>query len=530
MSSYVFGRVGSAAAVQCIKCPQVVTFRYGSAPSGFVCDVCSWGTPRRFTIAGAKRAPGGQPGNDLWDAVEKRKAFFDANPAERAAWLHTFGGAATRPTRGHYDSSVPPLTKGGRKRPTLYEVAGLKVPGTIERPTFADYELVSHIPAALDPSCITGPENTTSRQAGTYTGRRVLVDCCDLVLPVGKDGRSPTLGWVVNDILGMPGINFDIMKKGFRNYRLGYSWGKVKIGLDGTSANMGAHITMQGDACRQLEMVLGPDCWATILRRVLCAGGHFTRLDLAIDDLAVPGEKGLIDLEDIIKCKRPAIGYSVQGVLGCTRRPTLIRSPLDRGQDINEWLISNGGREGGGLYLGKRDVMLRIYDKGLQLGSNFHWVRCEIQLRKKKANAAALEILDQSLPYATAGIIRRYCEFVEPCDHKNFARWPVQKWWDAFLGDVPKIRIGGGSPECTLERSLDWASNTVGPTLAMAFLAMDKNLGRMVDWLCGIILHRAENLSARHKAKLQLWMMSIPELRKMPERYIPRGGNLLLVT
>jgi hypothetical protein len=93
------------------------------------------------------------------------------------------------------------------------------------------------------------------------------------------------------------------------------------------------------------------------------------------------------------------------------------------------------------VYVGKRDGerMLRVYDKGIQTGSDKPWVRAELQARDDYALALARAIQAGGLSNAGRSAIRAYCNV------------PKLTWWQLAMEgpatDIPYAQNHEGNTE-----------------------------------------------------------------------------------
>jgi len=137
--------------------------------------------------------------------------------------------------------------------------------------------------------------------------------------------------------------------------------------------------------------------------------------------------------------------------------------------------------------------MLRTYDKRAeriqkghedQVEGIEHWVRVELQLRRKRADAAAALFqaskADQvGVMRQLAGVLRGYVEFKTPTTaDSNKRRWAPAEWWLTFLGHVEKARLVVEKIVRTIEDVQDWVSSQVAPSLAL----LEKALGFDRAW------------------------------------------------
>ena len=189
---------------------------------------------------------------------------------------------------------------------------------------------------------------------------------------------------------------------------------------------MGICLEMSGTGCRAFESH-GFGDWLKLLTDI--TQGQFgkvsiTRLDLAYDD-----HTGILDIYRIESDARDRN-------LVCKARKVRSTWSDDWDEDIQGLTVEIGSR--------KSDVLVRIYDKAAERGFDHskHWIRVELQLRKARALAAVMQILNfDSVGKVASGILRNYCTFRSPSSDSNRCRWPLTPYWDRLLLDMERIRI-----------------------------------------------------------------------------------------
>lgn len=204
-----------------------------------------------------------------------------------------------------------------------------------------------------------------------------------------------------------------------------YSDDPDKTAAEKVRHDMGICLEMSGQGCRAFEQY-GSGNWIKLLRDICeCYGKiSITRLDLAYDDH--------IGLLDIYRIEQDARDRN----LVCKARHVRDIWSDDWDEDIQGLTIEVGSRQS--------KVLVRIYNKAAERGydHNKHWIRVELQLRKERALAAALEILKQEhVGRIAAGILRNYCTFRSPTSDSNKCRWPIADYWDKLLMDMERVRI-----------------------------------------------------------------------------------------
>jgi len=119
------------------------------------------------------------------------------------------------------------------------------------------------------PYSSTGVENTVNLVA--------LLDWFAFTIPVIEPLKAC-------ELLGILADEFIKMPKGGNGYLSQVKCGDITI-LSGGTAEMGCHVVLSGKGCRQYEARFG-NVWPELIKKVFDQGGHFARIDVALDDYA----------------------------------------------------------------------------------------------------------------------------------------------------------------------------------------------------------------------------------------------------
>lgn len=263
--------------------------------------------------------------------------------------------------------------------------------------------------------------------------------------------------------------------KGAYGYKacLRHNFYPVSVMYDG-SDDMGVHVTVTGSAVdyfvecfrksRTCERTpFGEELAYTVtefylpvladLFEVILDIGHFTRLDLAVDD------KGAryFTMDDVSSYFNNGLWVS---------KFKSYQETVSKGK---------GGKRGHTVYVGSRKspLMLRIYDKALEQKKCDvkEWVRWEIEFHKQRADAvAALLVGGSSLSDVVFGILSNYLRFIVR-DNERDTRCTTCERWEQFMNGVEKLRIARPIREKSLEEKRDWIKKQVAPTLAACVYA-----------------------------------------------------------
>lgn len=246
------------------------------------------------------------------------------------------------------------------------------------------------------------------------------------------------------DLIGMGDCPWEVLP-GFYGYTFRHHFGGVSIHFcEGSMDHVKGFylLEMSGQGCRTFESYGNGnyDAMFNLVRReqgkdIVNQDCRLTRLDVAYDDLS-----GVLDLEMI--CDYADRSYFVSRFRAKNIETLGMPGP---GHRIAKGL--NCGSKGGNVYL-------RIYNKALERGFDekacaelnipypFHWIRCELQLRKENACGFANKLSDHNLSELYTGVLKNYLSFREPNpDDSNQRRWEESPWWTAFLDNAKAISI-----------------------------------------------------------------------------------------
>jgi len=288
------------------------------------------------------------------------------------------------------------------------------------------------------------------------------------------------------------------LDRGFRGYTSSASVGeKGFLAWAEERPEMGVHCSLGSQALGILADL--DDRWADLPRMLAHLrddlGGHVTRIDIAWDD-----KDGALDL-DVMEKAALAEEFTSRWKGGYQRRG---------------W----GNQAGETMYWGSAysDSMLRVYNKrkeriakghAEEVEGVDHWVRVELQLRRKRADKAAE--LFQGVSEAPgrvfsklAGILRGYIEFKVPsATDSNKRRWAPAEWWVAFLGYVSKARLKIEKVKRTVQRAMAIASQQWAPMLAVFKAALGEDGQR--SFLDELTVEGRSRWRKKHVSMLQDW-------------------------
>lgn len=240
-------------------------------------------------------------------------------------------------------------------------------------------------------------------------------------------------------------------------------------------------VEVKGQGCEAVGLAefraLGDWCWTHGLMY------HVTRMDLAWDHLP-------FTVHDAVQAVEAGnVRTKAKSAKEITSR-TLFGDAEDNG-------------DGSTCKIGSRssDRMVRIYDQ-------HGYVRCELQLRKERADWAFRHLLwfqsssgAEPRPFADAevearGLLRDYVDFVDRESDSNMTRREALPWWSTFIEGAAKVRHVIARAARSLERSREWIESKVRPTIAMVMAVASSEGKSMADWCMDVLQNGSRRWSA----------------------------------
>lgn len=351
------------------------------------------------------------------------------------------------------------------------------------------------------------PASNTGAQP---TGQRILIDWLAFTLPFGSDMFT---------ILGIPAADWVAIPSRALGYTQMFLYGDMRV-YTSDREEMGIHCELSGNACRAYEFFFDRE-WTQLIKRIRENGGHFSRIDIAIDDF-----DGIFNLDEIEQKVQKGE----------------IVSFFRRGRILKEYNLGLEDNLGQTIYFGSSQsrIRIRMYDKAIEqlikeqksreadeitqeskekvpaktrkenkqtreelyrqerLNLNQIWQRTEIQSRDDRAEQIANHLIcELEIGTIAFGALKNYLNFVDPSEtDTNKSRWEVSNFWTKFLGEVEKLKLTIAKEKRTLKQIKDWIIRQVAPSLAL--LSLDKTLKLDLEEICKITMFAKNRLTTRH--------------------------------
>lgn len=312
-------------------------------------------------------------------------------------------------------------------------------------------------------SVVEPPSGNTGVLPTNKSGLRSLIDWVSFTLFRGKDD--------IDFVMSLLNVNYaDFMQ--IEGKMMGYNshlhWQGITIHYNGRE-DMGLHVEISGQGCRNYENGNGKygRSWDELFMDILDFGGHFTRLDVAIDDF-----KGYFSIPRLVKQIK-------SGRLVSKFRWVRVMENIH---------IKDGKTKGVTIYYGRSsgEIQVRMYEKDHERRANGHdvmqkvtcWNRTEIQARNLRAQQIAKWIVSGEYPLGllVSGILKEYLRFVDKKEgDTNKHRWPTSRFWEKFLGQAEKISLSLVAPDMTIERKTRWILDQTSKTLVQVWYAFENH-------------------------------------------------------
>ena len=223
--------------------------------------------------------------------------------------------------------------------------------------------------------------------------------------------------------------------------------------------NAPVHVEVKAKGCREMEALGIVTDWQEFFVSMIERDAIFSRLDCAVDD-----ETGLLSIDEIITACQEARAIS-------------------RYKTIDFWPKLNGRTGaiiGRGATFGYRKSLtyIRIYDKALEQRLTGHWIRVEVEAKKRQAQALAKAIA-QNGPNVIPAFLLHCLRFVEPNQMCRRDRQVTAAWWTKFLGTETSFRLETAPRNVSRDTNYDWLIRSAGPSFAKHY---DNGMGqRLTD-------------------------------------------------
>lgn len=291
------------------------------------------------------------------------------------------------------------------------------------------------------------------------SGVEVLIDW--LTFTVKTDNPRE----VIKDWLGMDSDLFEEQGFGLMGYQRSMKFSDILICYEGREnsvfPDMGVCVSMSGNGCRSFETMskLTVDdadaqesesvAFLSLFRMIAASDrAHVTRLDVSCDD-----KKEILPMDEIIRC---VMDNDINS--RSTRRSVVFS-------------YAGQGKSGATAYIGapSSDFRVRIYDKALEQGVSGPWIRVEMVMRRKHADAFVNEAAanKSTIGRLAAGVLNDKLAFIER-DDSNISRCTVLDWWQNFINTLESVHLVARKViQHSVFQIAEWVRCQIGPSLGI---------------------------------------------------------------
>ncbi len=255
-------------------------------------------------------------------------------------------------------------------------------------------------------------------------------------------------------------------EKGLYGYDVCYSYKDIKLYVNTKREDMGYHLLISGSACRQVEE-LNID-FKDLFSKIRMYNGHFTRLDVAIDNFT----------DDY---------FSIDRVKDCIKNNEVVSRFKNTVEFIKTKLEDNSNK-GYTIWFGSRASKIQVvfYDKLKERESQNYivseniktWCRLEIRFRDEYATEVVINLLEKDFNSYIKSLLRNYIKFVDSSnsDDTNRSRLGLVYWWNKFLEDLPATKLYSSNYQASISRKQEWLEKSTSRVNAMVLLSTVENL------------------------------------------------------
>lgn len=299
-------------------------------------------------------------------------------------------------------------------------------------------------------------------------------------------------------------FGFDIMLNpettSFMKYELLYRYGDIWFfGFNSSFSENGEdkdRITVQlsGQGCRQLELYLESEniTWIDFIKRLKQKYGEnfsVTRIDIAVDEMAMEDTKDNFDLSSLIT------RYYNQDIVS----PYLKNFSFVGGGGFDfENPLETENRQGLSIYLGSRqsEMYFNFYEKryeiakkeGISVSDSVRlfgiWNRYEVRFSQGKARSFISEILGGAdIAELTRSIFQGAIQIYDGTDEHGFRKFDSK--WQRLFGNNEAVRLSVSPEPYTVEKTIRWLVERVSNSLVYVSeidrLFMQENMKKIME-------------------------------------------------
>ena len=269
--------------------------------------------------------------------------------------------------------------------------------------------------------------------------------------------------------------------KGINGYNCCYSYDNIYLYYHSNRPEMGIHIKMSGQGCRDFE-ALGLD-YIDLFHKLNNYIVNYNRIDISIDDFT----NNYFDLNKLFY-------YVKKGSL-VSKFHSVLRLQKISLSDIKDL--------GNTLQFGSKasNVQVTFYDKLKErISQDFivdsdikFWFRTEVRFRHDVAKSLVYAIIENSanINYVVKGVLSDYISFRSlNSNDSNISRRKVASFWLKFLENIDSLKLSNYLPENSIVKKERWLLESTSKSNLMVVLSKLDNLkvdDHTVDYLLKLL-------------------------------------------
>ena len=234
-------------------------------------------------------------------------------------------------------------------------------------------------------------------------------------------------------------------------YSHSYSYRHLVIFVSDDREDMGYHIYLTGQGCRDLED--SNISYVELFNKLYEFNCHFTRVDVSFDNFT----NKYFNLDRIKRCIN-----NKEVVTKFRHSLQFIKEDLDSLNNIG-FTIWFGSRASDIQFVFYDKLKERIYNANKEIDSDIqYWNRLEMRFRNEKADTIIYNYMFCSnFNQYILGIINNKISFrIKSLSNSQRCRWQYHKWWNDFIDNVPKIKFQSVPIEYSISKKRSWLDHT----------------------------------------------------------------------
>ena len=254
--------------------------------------------------------------------------------------------------------------------------------------------------------------------------------------------------------------------RGVNGYNANYHYKNIYIMYNYSRPEMGFHIKMSGQGCRDFE-ALNLN-YIDFFNKINSYTVNYNRIDISIDDFTN--------------------NYFSISKLYSYIRSNSVSSKFLSTLNIEKTCLSTGKDLGHTLQFGSKasNIQITFYDKkkeresqNMIVSANIdYWFRTELRFRHDYAKQVVDRILiDKDINKIVKGYLSEYICFKDRnSKDSNISRRPTAIWWSRYLENVDNLSLINYLPVDDIVRKAHWLEKSVSKSLLMVYISKLDNL------------------------------------------------------